>query len=552
MPQQNPTAAGSSSESGTQLSKTLTPKPLRNPIEEVSTSIRTTEPEEVLGVNPTPNPVQPLANLPPTEAPGENSVIKTLAEKQRLATIAMAKSESDMPLPGSRDAPGSREGVTAKNLRRFIEAAETLFKNCNVTDEQNKKKWLGRYADPDTEEEWESLETYENTSSYAEHRDAILDSYWGTRNKDQGLVRRLNELVKDSRGLKETDQEGVFTFLRSFRTLMRKLIKDKLVTNRELVEKFMECLTPSFRTAVEFRLEGTRDLKERVKALESAAAATAAGAAAVAPQPPNPRPKVEDLYNIDEVMAIVKEMATRRLDSNPEEVSRANRHKSSTPIVKQEDVDFQLEGLTAALKDHMVLQEKREKATREEFKNWTAEIMKAQAQALSQVNHSQGHRANDGYNRSYNSNSAHDGNTGNCFYCGESGHRSDECSHRQKHLRDGWIVLDGKGFKLPGGHWLPRLPAGVTKTPKERVEDFYRKESSNIYETYEFLRGDLPQENQYGSYQILQRPKVVEPTKAIDSAMLERFQEFETFMKTRNREYRQDQAEGESSSRPSF
>jgi hypothetical protein len=538
---------------------------LRTSIEEVSTSIETPEPEEELGFNPTPNPDQPLSNSQLAGASGSNSafsklldLIKTLAEKQRLSKLAMAKTDTDMPLPGTRDAPGSRGEIKASNLRRFLEAAETLFKNCKITDEQEKKKWLGRYADELTEEAWESLDTYDPPATYEAHKEAILDSYWGTKNKDQGSVRRLNDLIRDFRGLKETDQEDVYTFLRSFRMIMKKLLKDKLVTNRELVDKFMEGLSPTFKSAVEFRLEGTRVLNERIKALENAAQQ---GQAAVAGQPPAAQPqpkakmKVEDLYEIEEVMAIVKEMATRRLDSGSEEISRANRHRSSTPVVKQEEVDLQLEGLTAALKDHMVLQEKREKSNRDEFKAWTQEMMKAQAQALSQVNHSQSYRSNDNYNRSYNANSGNsgnDGNSGNCFYCGESGHRSDECSHRQKHLRDGWIVLDGKGFKLPGGNWLPRLPAGVTKTPKERVEDFHRKESSNVYETYEFLRGDLPQDNQFGSYQILQKPKVEEPKKLVDSTLLERFQEFETFMKTRGREYRPDQDEGESSSRPSF
>ena len=35
---------------------------------------------------------------------------------------------------------------------------------------------------------------------------------------------------------------------------------------------------------------------------------------------------------------------------------------------------------------------------------------------------------------------------GNCFYCGEVGHMQDDCEHRKKHIRLGWIVIENGKF----------------------------------------------------------------------------------------------------------
>src|SRR5262249_31272379 len=90
-------------------------------------------------------------------------------------------------------------------------------------------------------------------------------------------------------------------------------------------------------------------------------------------------------------------------------------------------------------------------------------------------------------------------NTGRCFYCGEVGHMQDECEERKTHEKHKLIIMkapsEGRGFKLPSGEMLPRLPSGVVKTIKQHVEEYYAEKGVDVtkihmLELYDFLGDD--------------------------------------------------------------
>ena len=63
-------------------------------------------------------------------------------------------STKQMPLPNSKDAPKVFDGRSPDLLPSFIDAVEQLFKTHSVTDKQQKKEYLVRYAMPTVEDEW--------------------------------------------------------------------------------------------------------------------------------------------------------------------------------------------------------------------------------------------------------------------------------------------------------------------------------------------------------------------------------------------------------------
>ena len=463
-----------------------------------------------------------IGKLNPLSSAFENSLNSIFY--QRLISIKqMARSEKDMPMAQARDAPSFDGSKGETFLPRFIETVTELLDNNNVTDVQRRKKWLGRYADPDTEEEWKGLATYEAGSSYEDHVKAIKGSYWKTRDMNEGSITKLNNLVRENRGLTLDKQQEIFDFIRKFRATITPLDKLKIMTNRELVLKFFEVLAPSFRNALEVRLEGGVTWKDSIEAqnqklewLENQITNANAGQAPVpAPVVGNRKRRLEDLYKVEEVLEEVIEMIERGITGavvvETEVAKEVEYTRAKTPIrgnsvrVKTEEIESQVEGLTAFMKDMAVNQEKRDKAAREEMR-LLSEAVRLQSQQSQQHNQ----RPQGGF-----ANSQRNFNTGNsfgqnrqygdsCFYCGEGGHMQSECEHRQKHLREGLIVMDGGSFKLPSGVWFPRLQTGERKTPREHVEEYYssRKKEANSYGLYDFLGNDREDagEHSYSTY----------------------------------------------------
>ena len=469
----------------------------------------------------------------------------------------MARTEADMPAPHGRDAPSYRGDP--HTLKRFLESVTDLLKQNNVTDVQRKKEWLGKYADTKSEGEWQALETYEAPASFEEHKQGILFNYWETRREGEGSIALLDSFVRSQRGLRLEDPKSIFDFIRQFRKLAKPLIAEGGITNRELVIKILSALHVDFKRDLEKSLETMSVWKEklekqelRLRRLENPQAAAGAQAPPAAPQARN----VEDKYTMDEVLKEITRMAERWNGSDYDvgnQDSRREYDRPRTPIVneksvrfKTEELESQIEGLTAIMKDHMVLSEKRDQLARSDLRALN-ELIRTQMQAAQSS--SSGVRKEYGGGSSRSFQVQNKSSTDTCFYCGETGHIQTDCEHRQRHLKEGLIILENGSFRMPGGFWFPKLAPGENKTPRERVEEYYAQKKrdaaqANAYEIYDFLRNDRVEvkEPTYGSYTLLTKPREEEDLKSI-GARWDEFQEFKAFLKTRSQ---QENEEGQS------
>ena len=92
------------------------------------------------------------------------------------STPSGRSSSKTMPLPGSHGAPHFDKEKPIE-LLRFIEQMEDLFKEYGVSEDQAKKRYLGKYMDQKTEFEWRAFDTYDSSSSYEEFKVALIDDY---------------------------------------------------------------------------------------------------------------------------------------------------------------------------------------------------------------------------------------------------------------------------------------------------------------------------------------------------------------------------------------
>ena len=409
----------------------------------------------------------------------------------------MPKTATDLPPPGTKDAlsfKGDNENHI-KELPRWLENIEVVLRNHGINTDADLKKYIGRYADSDTAEEWQSLETY-SKGTFEEHKKAILENYPELKDKLAGSLKRLAKLFKEYQDLTEDDDTEVFSLARKLRPLVAKLSGGTMtITNREIVEKLFNSMTSDFGRAVKTNLEATRRLKgtldsqkSRIEALEQqgqqqgAAGQNPAGGTYVAPA----KRRNDDPYDWEDVLNEMMDIVRHNpVASTWKASSKSRQEHTSSTRVKVEDLQSQLSGFEAQLKDHMRLQNVREDTYRKEMKTWQEEMSRSQQQMLSNLN-------NPTAGREFSRNTTATWNSG-CRYCGDNSHFQNNCPHRQEHARQGLIIptADGK-WHLPNNM---QLPPGNGRTLKQRVEDFHAKQqeqASNYYNTYMFLSDEKP------------------------------------------------------------
>lgn len=159
-----------------------------------------------------------------------------------------------LPSPESRDAPKFRRDKP-ENLLRFLSRYEKLLDQVGIRDDYTKKEEIMQYADAQTESEWRALPAYEN-GSYANFRKELVASYPEAVDIAGGSVTKLDVVCSNYNGIGSKDQTLLLKFKREFMAEAKKLrgIVPVIISNRELVNKFLNCLHASFREAVFTRL----------------------------------------------------------------------------------------------------------------------------------------------------------------------------------------------------------------------------------------------------------------------------------------------------------
>ena len=139
-------------------------------------------------------------------------------------------------------------------LERYSDHIEQLLKSCNITDEQEKKKYLVKYTSPSVEREWKGLDRYDLGFTYDEFKEDILDSYLETSDASMGVYQRLTNLNQRYWGLGINEGGRVFDYIRGFQAAGKELLGKNKMTSRELVTEFLATLEPTFGHSLTVRL----------------------------------------------------------------------------------------------------------------------------------------------------------------------------------------------------------------------------------------------------------------------------------------------------------
>ena len=389
-----------------------------------------------------------------------------------------------MPARRSKEAPEFDE-TEPESLMRYFEDLEACFENAGLTNDTEKKKYVGRYVKARLESEWSTLSGAEDGNSYQDYKAQIMGDYYAVGSLKRGSIKRLTQICKEHQRISANDIDDLLTLKRQFSAEAKKLMEPPaLLANHTLVENFMGCLTRDFREKVYQQLESNARTDIRIK--KAITANAPAGLVPPAPVPARPtRHRPEDRFELDEVIAMAEEIAR---EQNPGVAavslnSRTGGAAAAPPMVVKTE-SFKLEPLTQQLEElraELAMSRDREV---ERQKRFVEEVRAAMQQGMhnapaplpAQPKLYEPRAPNPSYARpEYPT-------TMKCFYCGLQGHTFNRCPAKEAHIQLGKIIDKGSRVHLPDHTYLGVDP---NRTILSRVEEYHaQKKLDSNYLNY--------------------------------------------------------------------
>lgn len=390
-----------------------------------------------------------------------------LARQQQLT---MSQKSERMPRPLSSEAP-RWDGRDADSLREFLYQLEILFDTCNVTSYADQMKYALSYLTMPTRVEWMGFPEYSAPNmTWEKFKERLKKEYPELVISEQGSLRELNRICDQYRPIMLGEEDRLLAFKRRFTIEANKCTKDPaIISNRELVDKFIQTLDDEFRNLLDQRLAliGGQRTDAQGKAINSADL------------------REEDPYDWTEVAnAAVKLITGKTLHRslqrrNSRETLATNRGSSGRTtqstgatgqVVTKRELTEVTESLSsnlaqdiANLKDMITVQEKNIKSYVDSLKGNTS-----------------GNRPMYQPPREAN-NGAPAYRTG-CFYCGRDGHGWLYCPAKEEDAQKGRIIIDGARVMWADRTLIPRGEVPIRKRVLEKYglsEDII---SSNMYQ----------------------------------------------------------------------
>ncbi|KAJ7053670.1 hypothetical protein C8F01DRAFT_1329289 [Mycena amicta] len=339
-----------------------------------------------------------------------------------------------------------------KNLKSFIRRCKGIFENGKVEEDNEKKRLVMEYLDNDAVyDQWESLESYVG-GTFTEWEKAIIALYPELEDVEKGTMKRLLNVMREYDGTRRSDLGPLrrlgYSFIREADKL---LIEPAVITNRELVSHYLGALDASFEAAVRSAMDGP-DLTR-----------------IIGDPAPGRTMRRGDRLTYKEVIKVAEYLADQYsgVDSNSRSPPAGNRREESREVQPRfkREVDDRLNQFSAEIagvKDMITVQGNKMEQTLSKWETSLENSMRVMKQEL------QPRQREVGPSGEFQS-----GAMMGCHFCGGS-HVIAKCTVKDQYILLGYIIVEDRFLKLPGGMDIPFFPGA--KTRKDRVDEFYKRQ----------------------------------------------------------------------------
>jgi hypothetical protein len=378
-----------------------------------------------------------LTTSPIEERTGEN--FDQLVNKE-------SKRKMKIPNPNDKGAP-KFDPVKAVELARYFDQVDEIISENSIKDEEKKKNLLGRYAPATTEMEWKAFDTYKK-GTYEDYKKEIMESYPEAAELEIGSLARMNAVTRPYiiDPVSTYDLSRLLALKRGFCAEAVKLARTPtLLSNRELVNKFTNCLESSFVRNIVTRLCLIHATKKKPA---EATVANEEAAPAVAER------RIEDRFDLTEVINIAVEIAKEM--QNPFGIRAESAPAAPVPTVKVED-----EERSALWKDSMEVKFKNIESSLDttlrkvnELSVLAQQTQRAPAVANQRPTSFNSMGPREPYSRQVNTSTGNWNNNNlqfTCFYCRMPGHLLRNCPEVDRHLRMKWVVRTENSVQFADG-----------------------------------------------------------------------------------------------------
>lgn len=399
----------------------------------------------------------------------ESSNLKTDSQTKEILTVKMTERDRKMVAPGTKDAPNFSSRRPTE-LRRFLSRMEDLWEAAGITDDEEKKKNVGKYADQDSEEEWMAFENYAVGNSWEAFKKELLENYPEAAAAERGTPVRIREVCSEYRNIRLGDLTTLYQFRRAFLVEAKKLMKEpRIVSNRELVEYFIGCLSNPNAQAVLQYLGNSHRQEDKGKGK--------LGTESVARRP-------EDKYDIEEIcQAAVQVSINSQGMFHLTTKDTETRGREAILIQSSSGENSTLEAKIESLEATQALEKDRVDAANKQV---GAKLGEIETMVKTLVAQTQNASTTPTWRSSPSGNKNMEQNFGNqnqnnvkCFFCGKTGHFQNDCEELKTYLKVGKLRLNSEGrLRLPDGAIIPNFPPGACWL--EKVERYYAHRPSQV------------------------------------------------------------------------
>lgn len=402
---------------------------------------------------------------------------------------------------------GDDEGI---ELQDYLDTVEDVAERVGAKLDEE-KKWIAfHYCDSRTKEQWKVLASADPPYTWEQFKEEIRDNYPELKELEKGSLSGLEKFVRKAsrKPIKANDIEGLHAYVRQYKALVAKLMQNGMrITNREAIKYFFIGVTEKLKDKVRDLMrvtprEGFASYKK-----DKAEWDAKASNAGIPFSPPEREDDDKYVWTdiLEAAVKIVEEesasfydadlswvepkKATVLLNSEAEDPERIKRLADKVQKLEEtrlkEVGDFQE-------KIYKEIQSRMGEAFATHLDKFTADQHKELQQIRMAVESSRPSAAGP---TSYQNNNQNNnppsfvrerrGNTGNCFYCWESGHFYDACRAREEDLLKGIVkVVNGKTC-LYDGKTIPREPPNIK--PRVKAQEYHarRAVSQNLSLNYD-------------------------------------------------------------------